>query len=258
MSFRFDHAVILVDDLAAATADYSAAGFTVTPGGEHTGGVTHNALIGLADGSYLELLAFTAGPEAIHSVAPDPYTFLWRVAARRTVGQGLVDFALLSDALGADVAAAQGKGLAIDGPLPGGRQRPDGVEMAWQFALPHSLTLPFLIADVTPRSLRAPGGAATQHANGATGVLRIDVGTRDRSRADAEYAALLGREALPAAGGSTGESFLLAGTPLRITPQPAAPDRPIALTLATGHPAAAGPLDPALTHGAPLTLMASA
>lgn len=249
MSFRFDHAVILVNDLAAATVDYSAAGFTVTPGGEHTGGVTHNALIGLADGSYLELLAFTAGPEAIHSVEPDPHTFLWRVAAHSAVGQGLVDFALLSDALDADVAAAQGKGLAIDGPLPGGRQRPDGVEMVWQFALPHSLTLPFLIADVTPRSLRAPGSVATQHANGATGVLRIDVGTRDRARADAEYAALLGREAL------LDSSFLLAGTALRITPQGTAPDRPIALTLSTERPEAAGPLDPALTHGAAITLI---
>jgi hypothetical protein len=81
------------------------------------------------------------------------------------------------------------------------------------------------------------------------------VGTRDRARADAEYAALLGREALPAAGGSAGESFLLTGTALHITPQSAAPDRPIALTLATERSEAAGPLDPALTHGAAITLI---
>src|ERR1041384_7550234 len=53
-----DHIVILVNDLAAAIADYTALGFTVTPGGEHTGGATHNALVGFDDGVYFELIAF--------------------------------------------------------------------------------------------------------------------------------------------------------------------------------------------------------
>src|SRR4051794_8519489 len=44
-----DHVVILVNDLAATVADYTALGFTVTPGGEHTGGATHNALVVFAD-----------------------------------------------------------------------------------------------------------------------------------------------------------------------------------------------------------------
>ncbi|MEI6179461.1 MAG: VOC family protein, partial [Chloroflexales bacterium] len=46
-----DHLVILVGNLAAAVADYEALGFTITPGGEHTDGATHNALISFADGS---------------------------------------------------------------------------------------------------------------------------------------------------------------------------------------------------------------
>ncbi|MCW5883173.1 MAG: VOC family protein, partial [Anaerolineae bacterium] len=53
-----DHIVILVHDLAQAQADYAALGFTVVPGGEHTGGATHNARVAFADGSYVELLAF--------------------------------------------------------------------------------------------------------------------------------------------------------------------------------------------------------
>jgi catechol 2,3-dioxygenase-like lactoylglutathione lyase family enzyme len=46
---KFDHIVILVRDLAQAVSDYNARGFTVTPGGEHVGGDTHNALVCLAD-----------------------------------------------------------------------------------------------------------------------------------------------------------------------------------------------------------------
>ena len=47
-----DHIVIAVRDLAAASDDYARLGFTVTLGGEHTGGATHNALISFAYGAY--------------------------------------------------------------------------------------------------------------------------------------------------------------------------------------------------------------
>ena len=54
-----DHIVILVRNLEEAIADYTALGFTVTPGGVHADGATHNALVPFDDGSYLELIAFT-------------------------------------------------------------------------------------------------------------------------------------------------------------------------------------------------------
>ena len=63
---NIDHIVIVVRDLARASADYARAGFTVTPGGEHTGGATHNALITFADGAYLELLAFKVPGKTEH------------------------------------------------------------------------------------------------------------------------------------------------------------------------------------------------
>ena len=58
MSLQLDHLVILVRDLESAIADYTALGFTVQRGGTHADGATHNALVGFADGSYLELIAF--------------------------------------------------------------------------------------------------------------------------------------------------------------------------------------------------------
>jgi len=51
-----DH-IIVVAELEAAVASYRGLGFAVVPGGRHPIG-THNALIGLADGSYIELIAF--------------------------------------------------------------------------------------------------------------------------------------------------------------------------------------------------------
>ena len=58
MSLTLDHVVIRVNDLERVIADYTALGFTVQRGGTHADGVTHNALVGFADGSYLELIAF--------------------------------------------------------------------------------------------------------------------------------------------------------------------------------------------------------
>ena len=58
-TLSFDHLVLVVRELEAATRDFSSFGFKVTPGGVHAGGLTHNALVAFSDGSYLELLAPT-------------------------------------------------------------------------------------------------------------------------------------------------------------------------------------------------------
>src|SRR5215218_9474674 len=150
-----DHAVILVNDLAAAQRDYVALGFTVVAGGENAGGRTHNALVAFADGSYLELIAFKPplpgqpAPSGEEGLSPLSRRWLARAAA----GEGLLDFALLPTAMADDVAAARARGLALDGPFPGGWRRPDGQEIAWQTATSPTPDLPFLCGDVTPREL---------------------------------------------------------------------------------------------------------
>jgi hypothetical protein len=52
--------------------------------------------------------------------------------------------------------------------------------------------LPFLIEDVTPRSLRVPGGRAAEHPNGATGISRLELAAADTEMAARDLAALLG------------------------------------------------------------------
>ncbi|NJN15565.1 MAG: VOC family protein [Oscillochloris sp.] len=176
-----DHIVILVDDLAAATADYAQLGFKVVPGGTHTDGATHNALVSFADGSYLELLAFLR-PAENHG--------WWRHTA---AGEGLIDFALLPGAIGEDVSNARERGLAIKGPFDGGRARPDGVELKWQTARAERQELPFLCGDVTPRELRVPGEDTWTHPNGVRGIAGVTVAVHDLEASARAYAALLGR-----------------------------------------------------------------
>jgi hypothetical protein len=177
-----DHVVLVVRDLATAMDDHRRRGFTVTPGGDHADGLTHNALIPFADGSYLELVAFR---DLGHSLTHR----WWKVAAD---GGGLADFALLSDDLAAD-AAALGE-LVARSPAQGGRTRPDGVQLKWRTAVLVP-PLPFLIEDVTPRDLRVPAGAAAEHANGATGIGPLVLGARDIGDAEWRYATLRERGA---------------------------------------------------------------
>jgi catechol 2,3-dioxygenase-like lactoylglutathione lyase family enzyme len=182
---NLDHAVIVVQDLERAIADYTELGFTVTPGGEHADGRTHNALIPFADGTYLELIAFRQGVEA----ADHPW---WRA---KEIGGGLTDWALQTTDLAARVDALRAAGLPFEAPKDGGRLRLDGEQLLWKGARPAANSgLPFLIEDVTPRSLRVPSGAAAEHANGAMGLDQVAVAVPDLLRAAEQYRTLLDAE----------------------------------------------------------------
>jgi catechol 2,3-dioxygenase-like lactoylglutathione lyase family enzyme len=182
-----DHIVILVRNLEEAIADYTALGFTVTPGGVHADGATHNALVPFDDGSYLELIAFTREASG------------HRWWSHHAAGGGLVDFAVLPGDPEGDIAAARARGLDIAGPTNAGRTRPDGQEVRWLLGAPADPALPFLCGDVTPRALRVPDGAARRHANGAVGLDGITVAVADAEAAAKNYAALLGVDAPPVA-----------------------------------------------------------
>ncbi len=175
---QLDHVVLVALDLEKAVAEWRSRGFTVTPGGEHAGGLTHNALVGFADGSYVELIAF-------HDVAAARGKHQWQPVAER--GGGWADFALLSDDLAADAKALGA--LVTKGPEEGGRTRPDGAKLAWRSARLVS-PLPFLIEDVSARELRVPSGLAAAHANCTTGIVRVVVGSADPVALRGRYDAL--------------------------------------------------------------------
>ncbi|RYE55135.1 MAG: VOC family protein, partial [Rhizobiaceae bacterium] len=147
MGFSLDHVVIAVTNLDRAVADYRSLGFTVYPGGVHHGGVSHNALVIFADGSYFELIAY---------LKEVPEVRWWQVLSRS--GEGLVDFALLPENTIRDLEMARSRGLDLVGPIDGGRMRTDGVRLDWQIVRPKTTDLPFWCGDVTPRHLRVPEG----------------------------------------------------------------------------------------------------
>jgi len=182
-TLRLDHIVIAVHDLEATIADYTALGFSVQRGGDHPGRSTHNALVVFADASYLELIAWKT---------PAPQERWWQILHKR--GEGIVDFALLPSNTGEAVAQAAGRGLVLEGPLDGGRVRPDGEQLRWQTARPTTHDLPFLCGDITPRALRVPEGEVRVHANGATGVASLVVAVQDLDASLLRYQALLGHD----------------------------------------------------------------
>lgn len=197
MPFTIDHIVIAVADLEQATRDYEALGFTVLPGGEHPRG-SRNALVVLADGAYLEIIAFPR---------PVPGFRWWEVFA--AAGPGFVDYALLPDDFEADVARQRVTGIELEGPIDGSRLQPDGSRIAWRSARPLEPDIPFLVEDTTPRHLRVPEGAPRIHANGVTGVAAVTVAVRDFAASIARYRTLLKQEPV-ATGTVPGLGFSLA------------------------------------------------
>jgi catechol 2,3-dioxygenase-like lactoylglutathione lyase family enzyme len=249
-----DHVVILVKDLEKATTDFGALGFTVVPGGEHTDGATHNALIAFADGTYLELIAFKRS-------APE---HRWWPYTQAGTGEGLIDYALLPSNIAEDIAASRERGLNLEGPFPGGRKRLDGQEIRWQTGLPPSHDLPFFCADVTPRELRVPSGAAWEHPNGVSGIATLTIAVADLAASVAHYEALLGTKANPTPTSDLEVAVFPCGKANIIVAKAGLPDHnheehlaarqegPIALNLYAR--ASTGSFDPHLTHSVALAV----
>lgn len=256
MSLPLDHIVIAVNDLQKAISDYRYLGFTVTPGGDHPGRATHNALVVFQDGAYFELIAWKE-PEAHHPWWPTLQQF----------GPGIVDFALLPSTTTEAVAQALSRGLAYQPSVNGGRLRPDGVELRWQNARPITADLPFLCGDVTPRVLRVPEGDVRHHANGAHGVAQLRIAVHDLTASLKRYQALLGVDSIPSLAAEVA-SLHLGTTVLQLETTKASPEAaaqlaqqgegPFAIGLYTPHADRLQKASLDHSHGAPITWVQTA
>ncbi|PLZ03875.1 glyoxalase [Burkholderia sp. WAC0059] len=205
MPLTLDHIAIRVQDLRQAVADFSELGFTVQLGGTYSDGILHNALIGFADGSYFELIAPLKDVPQHRWASRDPDTH---------EREGLTDYALLSRALGATIDAAHGRGLRYEGPIPGGRIRPDGTRLEWQIGKPLTRDLPSLCADLTPRFLRLAEGEVRMHPNGVSSIASVALAVRDLNASVQRYRALLGHALDARRAGLPGEGVELALFPV--------------------------------------------
>jgi hypothetical protein len=179
-----DHIVIAVNDLENASAGFETAGFTVTPGGSHPTG-THNALVPFADGSYLELIAIE-DPDLAKG-----HPWFERMGGK----EGFVTFAVGADPLDYELERMASLDIAAVDRKDGARLRPDGQQLQWKSAALQTdppVFLPFLIQDVTDRTLRVPNGAETEHENGVKGTTGVTIVTADSDAAMHPYGQIFG------------------------------------------------------------------
>jgi Glyoxalase-like domain len=123
---RVDHLVYATPDLDRGISEIQRlTGIRATPGGQHLGRGTRNALIALGSSTYLEVIA--PDPDQPKSASPRPFGIDVLNESK------LVTWAAKGSDLDHLRAAAAQKGVQLGLVLSGSRKRPDGVLLSWQY-----------------------------------------------------------------------------------------------------------------------------
>lgn len=139
---RIDHLVYATPDLARGIQKVEQLlGVRATPGGQHPGGGTRNALIGLGDRMYIEIIG--PDPDQPKPLRPRRFT-IDQIEAPR-----LVTWAAKGTDLERIVEDAKHHGFELGKVQAGSRRRPDGVLLSWKLTVSPELTddgvVPFFI-----------------------------------------------------------------------------------------------------------------
>lgn len=182
--WELDHVVIVVDDLETAIDRFETLGFQVVRGGRT--GPVHNALIYLADGTYLELtcpvshglrLLFRTlrGIGLLHLFQRLRPGLMHRFYNWFGGPTGLRDWCLRTPDLDLYRRSAEAAGTRMAETRAFQRVRPDGSTARWRLTAPLDHREPFWIEDITPISLRVPWQEHCQHPNGVRGIRALVV-----------------------------------------------------------------------------------
>ncbi len=154
-----DHVAYRVPDLDAACAKLAERlGVRPMPGGQHRGLGTHNAILVLGDGVYLEVIA--PDPNQPPPSRPRPF------GLDALVGPRLVAWAAKAPDIESRVDRARAAGYDPGNVIKLGRDLPDGGRLEWRLTFPGELAgdglVPFLIDwGSTPHpSVTAPQGCS--------------------------------------------------------------------------------------------------
>ncbi len=207
-----DHVSVAGTDLKQMQARLAAVGIPSEYGGPHSNGATQMALASFPDGSYLELIALQASPDAKAVAA-----HYWSKQIQGNAGP--TAWAVRANDVAVEAARLRTAGIPVSSPAHLGRQRPDGARLDWETAQvgtePNGTFFPFLIRDITPREARAfpKGQPATRD---FSGVKRVVIAVRELRVSVARYRQAYG---LPAAVEQVDASFgarldSFAGTPV--------------------------------------------
>lgn len=132
----FDHLVYATPDVEATVAQLTdALGVAPAPGGSHPGMGTRNALYGLGDGRYFEVI----GPDEAQDVSPRWFGVAALARPR------LAGWAVRTENLPFVVAGARERGYDPGDPVAMSRLADDGTRLTWQLTMPKHTLVPFLI-----------------------------------------------------------------------------------------------------------------
>ena len=155
---KVDHLVYATPDLESGIRTIEQLiGVRATPGGQHPGLGTRNALVSLGPSAYLEII----GPDPDQSAPKGPRRF----GIDRLKGPTLVGWVAKGVELERFVEVAHERGVMLGAVMPGSRKRPDGVELTWRYtdpavAIDHRI-IPYFIdwgSSPHPALSAAPGG----------------------------------------------------------------------------------------------------
>jgi len=270
-----EHVIIRVNDLQQAIENFELLGFTVTPGGAHEGGISHNALIYFEDRSFIELVAFEDSFFVKAGLNSGILGFFlqkgedhikYRFIETIDFPEGFIDSALLSHFIKKDTQLARQRGLKTAPITHFEREKPNGKIVGWDIMSPLSSAVPFVRGPYVPEQIIGPGKMA--HKNGAVGMANVKYAVTDLSASMKEYEYLLGTDALVSTvDGKSMAEFKLGDASIYLFSIDEHADLanfvqkrrdvPIQLTLLTGLTEQAGSLPIERTHGAEIILEAS-
>src|SRR5215475_3695541 len=122
---QVDHLVYATPDLNRGIGEIEQlTGVRASPGGQHPGGGTRNALVALGPTSYLEIIA----PDPDQPAPSTPRTF----GIDNLQRSKLVTWAAKTNDLAQLKLQAERNGIQLAPVSPGSRKRPDGVLLSWQ------------------------------------------------------------------------------------------------------------------------------
>lgn len=165
MQLRIDHVTIAGSRLEPLQRAFAEAELATDYGGPHSNNVTHMALLGFDDGSYIELIS---------TLEPGQHSPWWDTHIRDDGGP--CAWAVEIDDVAAETRRVAELGIAVNGPAHYTRERPDGTRIEWDLAIlgdqGMGALLPFIIKDRTPRKLRVLPSASVA-GTALTGVALV-------------------------------------------------------------------------------------
>ncbi len=156
---RIDHLVYATPDLTAGVKQIETLlGIHATPGGQHPGEGTRNALVALGPTSYLEII----GPDPEQPGPARPRKF----GIDDLKEPRLVTWAAKGTNLTQIVAEARRHGVPVGDVIPGSRRTPTGVLLSWHISNQRAIVadglVPFFIDwGETPHPARSAAAGAT-------------------------------------------------------------------------------------------------